>query len=165
MTRAEFFNPELEHILPVQVSGPVSLILIGVWTLYDGRSYVRPLLRAIEEWKSTLADQQVVIAGDFNMNYKFDDRHPNRKYRFRDVVDLLDALDIKSLYHERRGELHGLETESTFFQYHHQDKPHHLDYVFASGDLRNRVTELSFGGFEEWHKLSDHVPVVATFAP
>ena len=162
VARAEFYNPDLEHILPVRVSGPISFLLIGVWTRPDDhRSYVRPLLRAIEEWKSVLSNQQVVIAGDFNMNYVFD--KPSRKYKFRHVTDALESREIKSLYHEMRGERHGEETEKTFYLYHHKDKPHHIDYVFASEKLRAKLTALSIGSFDEWHSLSDHVPLVADF--
>ncbi len=98
-------------MVPVKVSGPVSFLLLAVWTLpvESNGSYVQPLFEALALYKNLFVDTPVVWAGDFNSNFLFD--RPNRKYKFRDFVSELEKLDIKSLYHCQSGCRFGEETE------------------------------------------------------
>lgn len=48
-----------------------------------------------------------------------------------------------------------------FFEYLHEDKPYHIDYVFSKPDL---VKNLEIGTYEEFvggeDNNSDHVPLI-----
>ncbi len=159
--RADFYDPELRLILPLWVRGPSNFLLIAIWTLDDGTSYIRELAQAVERWRPVLCDETVVLAGDFNASYKFDDIE--RPVKFRDVVARLEDVGITSTYHALRAEEHGQESEPTYYHYHHRDKPHHIDYVFTSADLLEETTSLSVGSFNDWSQYSDHVPLIAAF--
>ena len=39
-------------------------------------------------------------------------------------------------------------------------KPYHLDYCFASENLIRSNTKIAIGKYDDWIKLSDHMPVV-----
>ena len=70
---------------------------------------------------------------------------------------------MKSLYHECRGEAHGEEVTNSHFS--NQRKHFHIDYIFASEQLR-KASQFSIMSFEEMKALgvkSDHVPLWADF--
>ena len=72
ISRACFYNPAHQLILPLEVSGPLPFLLLAVWTLPDaGGSYVRPLVEAWKEYSPHLQGRDLVIAGDFNASVTF----------------------------------------------------------------------------------------------
>jgi hypothetical protein len=56
-----------DFFVPVQVSGPVSFVLVGVWTV-SSTKYIRGLVTGLRALPRVLRDQAVVVAGDFNSN-------------------------------------------------------------------------------------------------
>lgn len=74
---------------------------------------------------------------------------------------MLEGLKIRSIYHELYPCTSGEETHPTFYHYHKVDHPYHIDYVFASEGLH--CSSLDIGTHEEWHKRSDHMPMVCDF--
>ena len=161
LERADFYDPRFKLILPLWVRGEKEFLLIAIWTLQDGDSYIRALASAVERWSRILERESVVLAGDFNASFAFD--KPRRQYKFTDIVAALGAGGVSSVYHLLRGEEHGRESEKTFYQYRHETKAHHIDYIFASTALARSATSLSVGSFHEWAAHSDHMPLVASF--
>jgi exodeoxyribonuclease-3 len=159
------YDPRHQWIVPLSVSGPVSFVLLAVWTLplgvYGGR-YVRPLLEACETYKLLMTESEVVWAGDFNSNFIWDT--PSRRYKFRDFVSLLGQNGLHSLYHQHRKCAHGEEPDETFYLYHHENKGYHIDYVFASDRFYLHGVDVSIGSHSDWSKRSDHAPLVCDFA-
>lgn len=127
------YDASHKWIVPIVVSGPKSFLLFAVWTLpkgqYRGR-YVRPLIEALETYEALTHDLPVVWVGDYNSNFNFDE--PTRRYKFMDYVHLLAERDINSVYHSITGAEHGLEPDPTFWLYHRESRPYHIDSV-ASG--------------------------------
>jgi endonuclease/exonuclease/phosphatase family metal-dependent hydrolase len=159
------YDPRHQWIVPLSVSGPVSFVLIAVWSLPlgDYRSrYVRPVLEALETYKSLMTESEVVWAGDFNSNFVWDT--PARRFKFRDLVALLGQNGLHSLYHKHRKCEHGEEPENTFYLFRHADKGYHIDYVFASDRFHRHGFEVSIGSHSEWGERSDHAPLICDFA-
>ena len=158
---AAFYNPAHQYIFPVEVKGSEEFLLLAVWTLPVNGSYVCPLIHALNEYESMIQGRDVIIAGDFNANTVLP--ATSRNYRFRDFVRRAEDMWLTSLYHEFTREAHGNESSPTFFLYHHEQKPHHIDFLFGSANFRTRLEEIKVGSFQDWHKLSDHVPISAKF--
>jgi exodeoxyribonuclease-3 len=157
---ATFHDPKHRHVFPIAVSGPLEFLLVAVWTLPDDGSYVRPVSDALDAWGDRLQGQPVIITGDFNANYSFD--KPSRQFKFQDVVERLATMGVKSLYHELNDEAHGQESSPTFFMYHQKERPFHIDYVFASTEIIAGGVAIELGAYEDWHELSDHMPVTVS---
>ena len=99
-----------------------------------------------------------VLAGDLNSNRIFDRRHLPRNHTT--LVARLAGLGLFSAYHEHFGEAQGAETRPTQFQYRHQHRPFHLDYVFLPNEWRPRLQAVEVGLPALWLAHSDHMPVV-----
>lgn len=154
------YTADHRWVLPIIVSGPVSFLLLAVWTLpiKETGSYVQPLFQAHESYQDIFHDFPVMWAGDFNANFIFD--RPSRRYKFRDFVRLLEESDIVSLYHSQTDALNGGETDETFFLYHHRDKGYHIDYIFTCRALRENGFHITVGKPDQWLDKSDHLPVI-----
>ncbi len=160
-SRAPFYNPKHMLILPIEVSGPMSFLLLAVWTLPDDEnSYVRPLVEAWEEYEKHIEGRDVLMAGDFNASVIFP-KKPG--YHFSAFLDLVHGQGVRSLYHEHSGEDHGGEQMPTFFMHRDREKPFHIDYIFAGTAMRSRLRSFEVGNQNEWLGHSDHVPITAHF--
>jgi len=161
ISRCPFYNPDHRFVLPLEVSGPMSFLLLAVWTLPDaGRSYVRPLVDAWKEYEPHFSGREVLMAGDFNASVAFPGKP---EHHFSAFLNLAGGREIHSLYHERSGEDHGKEIAPTFFMHRKKEKPFHIDYMFASPGMRSRLQAFEVGSHEVWRDLSDHVPITASF--
>ena len=74
------------------------------------------------------------------------------------MVEALESLGLCSAYHAHFGVAQGEEQHATYWRYHHEDKPFHIDHVFTSPDLT--VMGVEVGTWDRWHKLSDHAPMI-----
>jgi len=44
-----------------------------------------------------------------------------------------------------------------------KEKPYHIDYIFASNSFINNLKSCSVGKYNDWIKLSDHMPILSSF--
>ena len=98
-----------------------------------------------------------IIAGDFNSNSVWDKR--DRLWNHSDVVKELAELGIESVYHRFMDEMHGKESQPTFFLQKNCNKPYHIDYIFTSTEFADFLASMTIGAIDEWLALSDHLPV------
>ncbi len=147
------------------VRGGQHLKILGVWTL-PARDYVTPTLRALDELSEFLADGSVVCGGDFNQNTIWDNGKSIPR-RFAGALQRLDSLGLKSIWHEQHNEEHGRESAATHFHRWSPENRYHIDYLFASADMRRRTKSMDLGSYSDWvaAKISDHVPIIAEFFP
>ncbi len=158
-------NPELKMIIPVAVTGGgFEFTLYAIWANNpndpDGQ-YVEQVWKAIHYYDKKLRKKQTMLVGDFNSNTIWD-----RKYRegnHSNVVKRLEKKGIFSCYHLHHKQEQGKEQHPTFYLYRHKDKPYHLDYCFASGDITEKMQDVEIGDYDFWKQYSDHVPVMVTF--
>jgi len=157
------FDPAHKYILPVEVHGPTSFLLFAVWTVPGPcrNWYIEPLISALGAYRHLLDHPRVIWAGDFNQNAVWDEG--DSPYNFRPFVEELNAAGLRSLYHATTGSELGREPDPTFHLHHHENKGHHIDYVFASDPLIEAGAGLRVGKYADWHSHSDHMPLLCTF--
>lgn len=160
----ESHNESLKIILPIEVSGPENFTLFAVWANNpadpDG-AYVEQTWKALTHYNEAIGAGTTVLAGDFNSNTIWD--RPRRVGNHSALVEKLAEKNISSCYHLYHSQQQGKEKHPTQFMYRHKDKPYHLDYCFASGDLTARLKNVQIGRHSYWSKHSDHVPVIVSF--
>jgi exodeoxyribonuclease III len=159
------YNPALKIIAPVKVyDGKTSFMLFAVWANNPGDKdgqYVTQVWKALAHYKRIIRKQNTILTGDFNSNTIWD--RPRRQGNHSTVVQQLQAKGIHSVYHKHFNQQQGQEAHPTFYLYKNEQKPYHLDYCFASGDLTAQLQLVEVGAHAHWSKYSDHVPVTAEF--
>ncbi|MEM8812752.1 MAG: hypothetical protein AAGF59_09055 [Pseudomonadota bacterium] len=165
--RHEPFRPTLRYVLPVQVTGPESCNLMGVWAQNASGGVTRkrqlgPLRRGLSAYRSFLTAGPTIVGGDLNNNAIWD--RPGWRINHMAKVGIMDGLGLVSAYHALKGEAHGQETEPThYWRDRRVDGPtYHLDYAFVPRDRIACIKDFHIGSFDDWvgNGLSDHVPVL-----
>jgi len=154
------YDEEWTFFLPVELPS-LRVNLLATWafnhrakSLGDGR--IGTCLPVIDSMAGWLAQPSSIMAGDFNHHPRWDT--PCGRNNFRDVCSSLSSLGLKSAYHTATGEAHGAELQSTHYLHRKHERPYHIDYCFVHSGSRLRQAQV--GAFEEWRKVSDHVPVI-----
>jgi exonuclease III len=157
----DVYDASIRYCAPLRVTGAWSFHLIAIWAMPHARprvwSYVGQVCRALETYAAFIRGQDTLLAGDFNSNQIFDHRY--RPCNHTSVVEQLAQDGIVSLYHEYFHEIHGQESQPTFYLTKKVTRPFHLDYFFAPTHWSQRVTRLTVGDFAEWRPWSDHCPI------
>ncbi|HEX6940371.1 MAG TPA: endonuclease/exonuclease/phosphatase family protein, partial [Longimicrobiales bacterium] len=128
------------------------------------RGYVRTLHEILDRMLPLAAGADVVLGGDFNVAAGY--RGPDEPIRMsRGERELLDRIT---------GELGlipcwqtanpGQTLAQTLRWTGNRAAPYHCDGIFVPASWRDRLVECTVAEGPEWERLSDHNPVVATFA-
>lgn len=159
------YNDHFRYVVPVRVSGSIDMRLWAIWAMpvknRKADSYVGQVWKAVNYYEPMFANGRTIIIGDLNSNAIWDNERKQGNHTM--VVDLLKRYDIESIYHRQNGESHGKESRPTFFLTKKREMPYHLDYCFLSADLISNQTAISVGAYDNWIKLSDHVPLIIDF--
>lgn len=162
LSRPASYNPAHKLMLPIQVTGPVSLQLLAVWAQRDVHgTYCQHTAAAIREYADQLR-RGAIVAGDFNANSLWDPLH-RRKVTHSQNVGLLGSLGLVSAYHVVSGENQGAETRHTHAFRRGETNLFHIDYCFYSPALFRDVA-VRIPPVGDWVGLSDHGPVVVDLA-
>ena len=155
----------MRWVLPLRVNGPISFLLLAVWTVPDPAHgiYAHALFRTLVRYEELIQAQPTIIAGDFNQSVRFD--KPGSRLNFAEWIAAAEKAGLHSVYHRDRACAHGCESEQTFYLHHAETKGYHIDFVFASSFLIDAVRDVAVGAYSDWAKLSDHVPLGCTFGP
>jgi exodeoxyribonuclease III len=156
------FNPEFRFVIPLTVrSKKVEFDLFVVWANNpedpDG-AYIEQVWKAVHFYEKQIGRANIIIAGDFNSNSIWDRGH--RIGNHSDLVYKLSRNGIQSSYHNFNIASQGEELEKTLYMYRHENKGYHIDYCFMSSDLTSRIESVRVGAYDDWIKLSDHVPLI-----
>jgi exonuclease III len=100
---------------------------------------------------------ECIILGDFNSNKIWDKNY--KLCNHSAVVRELDELGIGSLYHEIKSEQQGDESLPTFYMYRKLARPYHIDFIFASRAIVQKVHLFEIGDSQNWLDVSDHLPI------
>lgn len=151
---------DLKLFLPFRIND--RLTILGVWTKGSDSEvfgYMGQFWKYLQIHDNDLACPRTMIIGDFNSNVLWD--KADRWWSHSGVVAELAQLNIHSLYHHMNGEAHGGESEPTFYLHRNMNKPYHIDYAFASGDLLHS-SDIEIGKAADWLHISDHMPLTIT---
>ena len=158
----------MDVVIPFEVHAPVRINILAVWSYNnkDRKSGLKlrgPVLCALDFLGDWLCGAPSLVIGDFNDHPTFDHKSPTWKNNFAEHIGTLEKLGLKSLYHESRREAHGEEGTNSHFS--NGRKYFHIDYIFASEQLR-KASEFSIMSFEDMKARgvkSDHVPLWVEF--
>lgn len=167
---AEEPNP-LDWLLPLRVIDPAgteTALLLAIWTVANTEekwpSYSRQVKAAITEWEGKVRTEPVVLAGDLNCSAQ----GPSSKPHLKNVARL-EEMGARSAYHAHRGVPHGEEPDMTlrWIGRGKREFTYHCDFIFLSSAIGHRLEGVTVGSIADWvdTRLSDHVPVMATFKP
>ena len=157
-TLSSAYTPTYPWFLPFRVEEE-HLNVLGVWAHVKERQerYVRITHQAIDYYRAFLEKGSSLAIGDFNSNTIWDTSHAG--YSHSALVEKLEQLQMRSVYHAQTHEQQGRETVSTFYLYRHPDKGYHLDYAFVSQSLLEK-TALTIPDPSRWLQRSDHLPLL-----
>lgn len=160
------YDPSIKYVAPLIVSGRHSFNLLAIWAMDDREhprnSYIARVWRAINSYV-TLLEQPAFIVGDFNWNKIWDRDTLYLHGNLTSIIDFLQPRGIGSLYHSFFAESFGCETRPTLYLHRKQNKPYHIDYIFASETFLPHLRNVEVGDYQKWIALSDHMPIMATF--
>ncbi len=152
---------DLKLFLPFSINNMFTVL--AVWTKgKDGEKfgYIGQVWKYLQIHHKELHQKKTFIIGDFNSSQKWDkEKRIDAWWNHASVVEELSDMGFESLYHFKTKELQGLETKATYFHHKKKDSSHHIDYVFCSKDMLSFL-ELDIKQYNDWIKLSDHMPIV-----
>ena len=159
---SEQHNEDIEYVLPLKLSIDNRKInLFAIWAMphQDSRakSYVGQVWAAINYY-AELLDEDSILIGDFNSNAVWD--HKRKVGNHTQVMNFLKERGIYSVYHQLTDTQHGQEDDPTLYLTKNIDKPYHMDYCCASQRLIGQETSIEIGAYQDWIKLSDHMPLI-----
>lgn len=156
-------------LVPVDVSDPMyafrryeasrnglSFNIVAVWpsqTKSVKTSY-RQAHEGLSRHASWISERPTVILGDFNANASF------KGNNWKDLLGLLRSFGLVSAYHRYFNEELGKEQRPTHFWRGREASSFHLDYCFIPEEWSSQIREVSVGTYADWHKVSDHAPLI-----
>ncbi len=159
------YNADLKMIIPVAVSGGgFDFTLFAVWAnnpLDPDGTYIEQVWKALDYYETQISNSRTLLIGDFNSNTIWD--RPRRKSNHSNMVKRLNEKGIVSCYHAYHKQEQSKEKHPTLYMYRHKNKPYHIDYCFASGDMAGKIQSVTVGKHAYWTKHSDHVPITVIF--
>ena len=158
----EDHDESIEYVVPIKLYVKDREInLFAIWAMPHresrARSYVGQIWAAINYY-SDLFEKDSMLIGDFNSNAIWDHKRPVGNHT--QVINFFKDKDVYSVYHQLTNTDHGHESHPTLYLTKNIDKPYHMDYCCASKSLFSENTSIEIGVYEDWIKLSDHMPVI-----
>ena len=150
-------SDDFKYVAPIHVSGPMEFTLIAVWARHDKYLTYNGVIKfALKHYIDILLDPCMVI-GDWNANAIWDSQ-TGEGFSFN--AGVLAAHGMSSAYHSWFAEAYGHETRPTHYHRKNKGAGFHIDYCHLSPQLRGKLRSVSVGSFDDWHRLSDHVPFI-----
>lgn len=139
--------------------GILDFRLVAIWPSMTTK-YLRAIHNAFQMRPNWLSGS-VALAGDWNCHQRWDRKV--KEPRFSTLLKDLAARGIRSAYHVDSGEEHGHEKRDTHFNAGHR-QPYHIDYIFLSQDLGERMKAFHLADLAAWSHCSDHAPLYVELA-
>ena len=138
--------------------GNLTFNVAAVWNAYRKLredTYMQAIqgVRCHKEW---MRQRPTVMLGDFNDNARY------KLTNWPQLDSLISPLPLVSAYHVSYfNEQPGKETRPTYF--HKRQKTSaffHVDYCFIPAEWVSCIQKVEVGSYDDWHTLSDHVPLI-----
>lgn len=155
------YDTSLALFLPVNLDGGRQKLLAS-WAFNHraasrfGPEYAGQPLKAFNHYHEWMEEGDLIVAGDFNNSVVWD--KPKGKNNFSAIAGALSDYGLMSAYHSYTTTKFGEEAQATLYHTKKYDKPYHIDYIFLKDT--ESIKDLSVGVYDDWIKLSDHVPVM-----
>jgi len=149
---------DLKEFLSFRIND--SFNVVAVWTKQSKGGtfgYAGQLWKYLQSHGKDIRKEDCLLLGDLNSNVIWD--RPDRWWNHSDNLEILEELDMQSMFHRATGDVPGAESQNTFFMYRDLSKPYHIDYIFASERLRTGA-EFKCYDVDPWLQFSDHVPLM-----
>jgi len=159
----DIHNPVFKYVLPLKVyNDKISFTIFAVWAQKPEKNdnYIEQVWNAVHFYGDLLDGENIILAGDFNSNTIFD--KPERECSHTCFVSYLKTKNIVSAYHQFHNQIQGKEMVNTHFLQRKKDKAFHLDYIFISENLVDKLKDVEIDDYETWTKHSDHQPITMT---
>ncbi len=156
-----------QFVAPVHVNGAKSFRLLATWDHNDRTEGLNrrpgPLLRSLDDSADFCSGGDLVVAGDFNNNPRWD--RPDGPNNMTVIAQELARRDLVSLYHHDTGNAFGSELRGTYWHYRRRGMPYHIDYLFVPMTWLKNLLSFELGDYDAWcgSGLSDHAPLSAEF--
>lgn len=169
-TRHDRFNPDLQWLLPVEITSPRRFNLLAVLTGTGGlrKAEPGPLLEALDFYCRFLTEEDAVVAGDFSNNSSW---RIGWACNHCHAVKILKRRGLVSAYHTKTGEDQGKETANTYYRWRREEEGHHIDHIFIPRAWSKQGFGLKVGSFRNWVRItstrksrSDHAPLILDVA-
>lgn len=150
-------SDNLKYFISANINNDFNII--GVWNHHANSpnfKYIGQFWKYLQLNKTKFKD--TFIIGDFNSNKIWDQW--DRWWNHTDVVNELNEIGIRSLYHEYYKENQGEELTPTFYLQKNISKKYHIDYLFADKCKFNNISKFEIGKVENWLQYSDHMPII-----
>jgi hypothetical protein len=149
--------------LPIEVRGPTSFNLLGVWAFnHRVPATVTPnpmtTREAVAYYTPFLRSGDGVVAGDFNASVFWD--RDDGIGSFRALDKMLSDLGLVSAYHAHRDVQLGAEPQKTHFWQRSAKQQFHIDYAYIPKRWTSGGFDVELGDVATWITRSDHAPLV-----
>ena len=160
------YDPRIEFVVPIQVTGPTEFLLFAVWVMYDralNRIHERPnrwqMLQALEAYEPLLVSRRSIVAGDFNNAVQWD--RPRRASNHSVAASKLSDLGLVSVYETSFAADQDQEPYPTLFWRRRQHATYQIDYIWFPRPWLPALRAVQIGDYATWVQsgLSDHVPL------
>ncbi len=155
------YDESIEWVVPLRVTGPRQFSVLAIWAMNGPdkkNSYVGRVHRALDRYAHFITQDETIVVGDFNSSTVWDRQY--RRENHSQAVQRLAECGMISSYHAFYNEQQGQETRPTFYLYHHQHRPYHIDYCFVPQAWLAKISHVEVGCYEDWRRLSDHCPLI-----
>lgn len=153
-------DKEMEIFLPLMISrGSFSFSLLALWNFYSACKQGRFKglegpecleYSALRFYEKHFKDPSLVV-GDWNLGPTFS------LNTFLKLGEMLNAVGLKSLYHEHHGLQHHQSNHFTFRS--NRNRFHHIDHIFGSEFFHKNMNDYHTDSFTNV-VLSDHAPIL-----
>lgn len=151
---------EFRFVAPLRILGPIEFTMLAVWACHDKYLTYNGVIKfAVKRYWEALRDPCMVI-GDWNANAIWDSK-TGEGFSFNSNV--LARQGMISAYHSWFSEAYGRETKPTYYHRKKEKDKFHIDYCYLSPALHSKLDSVAIGSFEDWQKLSDHMPLIIDF--
>lgn len=170
LQRADFYNPEFQYILPVNIISPdgKKFLLVGIWTTlvkenrdYDYIGQVCAFLRQ----DAQNFDEKTILCGDFNCNMQANSFF-KKEHNYERFLELLEHNNMECLYHRLTEDPQGEEKLPTSYFHRKPGKVYHVDYFVLN---KKNAAQMKICGipvdadvhfdYGKWLEYSDHFPL------